>query len=1513
MIKIFQNVEASRSAQTPWTRLLACSALYVLFGLLTFAESANAGGIDGAKIKRGDVSFSQDGNTLRVRASNGAIIEYNRFSVEAGQIMQFIQPSATSRVLNRVTGSELSRIDGSLLSNGIVYLVNPQGIRIGNGALINVGGFYAAAGAMSDKDFIRGNNNFTNLSGKVTNEGMIHARSVALVGQYVANRGTIQVDDGVIAMAAGDTVFLQHGTGPIMVTVNRSQLSADGSGAGTEAGVSNTGTINAGKGKVAMSSGDFYALAMDLSGTIIGKSIAARGGKDGVVEVNGTLDTSSTTGKGGTIDVFGDRVGLFGDALVNANGATGGGSVRIGGDYLGTNAANAPQANRTVIGTDARITANATQSGDGGRVIVWSNEYTGFFGSIDASSAGSGKGGFIETSSHDNLQAFGSVNAKSARGKAGTWLMDPSDVTITNSLDAGGSFNSSSPNVFTPTAATATADVATINSSLNGGTSVTINTGSVGDGLGGAGNITLAAAIAKTLGGDATLTLNAVGSITLSADITSASSALSVALNAGTTVSMGAITTNGGDVNVNAGGGVVIAGNITVGGTGEINITGNTNANTSLRNTVGVNVFDNVTIQTTNGNLNITGTGGSANSLNWGIFTSLGDTIRSIGSGNVTVTGTGGTSGTGNYGVLHSTGATITSGSGNVLVKGTGGSNLGAFGINNFGTITSSGTGSVTVEGVAGNIGVTNINYGVMNARAGAGGGVISSSGGTVTVVGTGAGGWDAIYLDNNSSITAPGALTLTSNSGAINQVGGTIEVDGTTTITANAASTDISLAGGPNNFAGPVNMNGNVDHVRDFKLRDINSSAGAANPDVSTFVNLRDLTIAYDDSSYVLPSLTMPSLRNVSISAIDVSMILNRSLTTHNGGTVTFNATNQLNIADGANIFAEGAVNLTGTNGIFINGDITTTGKAVSFHSATKLTDNTLFTIDTTNGNLNPNGADIFFSDAITVPTDNTEALVLNAGTFGEITLTGHVGEPTLMLSNLTLTAANTIIKGDIYVAGNTIAGDITIINDTIIESEGSLTVGSIDGGGYAVTIATVDLILTAPITDVTTLTIQNSDPTGAITLMGLGGLSIDQTDWNFIGAGTEVILGGTNYTGTVTVDGAWINDKAVTVAFQPGSAGHFTVTASISGSGSLTINGSGNTTTLAADIFQNSIHITDAVEVDAQLITLTATAGNITIDGAITSSNRNNLTLIASENIELLGNIGTSVANTQLGTLTVDSGTNLGNTITFGALASSVYADNVKLNTGASSALATAATMGTIVSSGNIEYFTDTFAMGQNQKLTSLGGIRISGLAGSTSNATSVALGDVNAVGNLRVNANSITLLGRAGGPIVTNTGGTVNDARLDYVVGGSVYFSVAPIMGGTNPGNRAMFSNPTGNVDALGTLSLYATTTYPSAITSGLLTGVGGQVLDLSASSGSILFYGNPATIIPQMMSSLPPIGLLGDGETLGDDEEKDAQQSGDKSDDSQTPATTQAEKAERDVPVNVNAVAVPVALR
>ena len=1075
--------------------------------------------------------------------------------------------------------------------------------------------------------------------------------------------------------------------------------------------------------------------------------------------------------------------------------------------------------------------------------------------------------------------------------------------------------------------------------------------------------------------------------------VVSANNVLLADINA---LTLGASTVQN-DFTATASGGVVVAGNITAGGTGEINITGNTNVDPDLRSDTGVTVNSGVTIQTTNGDLNITGTGGSVGGYNSGVYNygtitsggagnvvvmgtggsgapgynvgvynfgplfGTGGIITSGGIGSVTVTGIGGTGGSNNYGVINSFGLIKSGDSGAVTVTGTGGNgpggvNLGV--LNLRGTITSDGNGSVTVTGMAGS-GLGGSNYGVYNY-----GGTITSGGGDVTVVGIGgtgdggenygvvntnpsssyvgtitAGGSgdvivegtggtggsdnDAIIMDIYSLVAAPGDLTLISNGGAINQTSGTITVVGATTITANAASTDISLADGANNFASTVTIGGTASNVRDFKLRNINATPGVI-ANLSSASNLRDFTIIYNNAFYALPSLPSSSLHNVNIMAAGISSIGGTTLTTHNGGTVTLNSTREVAIAPGANIVADGAVQLTGTDGIFIAGNVTTTGDSVTFNSQTTMTDGYSVNIDTTNGGF-LTGADIFFGAAVKVGINNSQALNLNAGTSGDITLTGDVGEPTRMLSNLTLRAANTIIIANIYVAGNTTAGDVTIINDTIIESFGSLTVGSINGGGYAVNISTVDLILTAPIINVTTLTIQNSDPTGAITLMGPGGLSIDQTDWNFIGAGVNVVLGGANYTGTVTVDGAWTNNRSVTIDFMPGGAGHFTVDAPITGSGSFTINGSGHTTTLAADITQTAIHIADAVEVDAPLITLTATAGDITIDGAIIGVNGGeSLSLAATGDITLGGDIGNSVGH-KLMEFQVDSGNDVGDTITFTQNGQVVAAEIVALNCSnvciepgarmmggdATSTLDAPATMATIVALGDIEFNADDFRFGQNHKLTGFGDITIGGFAAP--NSLSVTFGDVNAVGDLRVNANSITLLGRAGGPIATNTGGVVNDPQVDYVVGGRVYFSVAPIMGGSNPGNRAVFSNPTGNVDALGTLGAYSKSVYPTAITSTLLSGTGGATLDLSAASG--VSYINPAVIIPQAMSSMPPIGLLGDADTLDEEDEEDDAAAPVTDDQATEPISTptQTEKTATDVPVNAIGTAVPVVLR
>ena len=323
---------------------------------------------------------------------------------------------------------------------------------------------------------------------------------------------------------------------------------------------------------------------------------------------------------------------------------------------------------------------------------------------------------------------------------------------------------------------------------------------------------------------------------------------------------------------------------------------------------------------------------------------------------------------------------------------------------------------------------------------------------------------------------------------------------------------------------------------------------------------------------------------------------------------------------------------------------------------------------------------------------------------------------------------------------------------------------------------------------------------------------------------------------------------------------------------SADLTTHFAGNVTTVGNQLYNGG----SSIDGNA-IFTATDALANITFNGAINNGGTllpSNMTVDAGRNVIFNGNIGVLSA---LGTFTVNSGNDLGETITFGDLGSGffdqaqlfeVWAESVQLNTGLGSTLAAPATIATIASQSDvgITFNTDTFAMGQNHKLTSYGAIEIAGLAGASAN--SVTLGDVNAVGDFTVVSGSINLLARSGGQILTNTGGTTNDPMVDVVVGGQVFFSTAPVM--TGSGKTAAFSSPTVNVDGSGTLGGYAKTVYPSAITRSLLTGLGGEVLDLSAGSGKFSPT-NPATLIPPPIPILPPIGILGNSDTL--DEAKD----------------------------------------
>ena len=93
---------------------------------------------DGPNVVRGSVQFANPAaNTLNVTNSHGAIINWQSFSIGAGEVTRFIQDSSSSAVLNRVVGGDVSSILGSLRSNGRVFLINPHGIVFGRDSVID--------------------------------------------------------------------------------------------------------------------------------------------------------------------------------------------------------------------------------------------------------------------------------------------------------------------------------------------------------------------------------------------------------------------------------------------------------------------------------------------------------------------------------------------------------------------------------------------------------------------------------------------------------------------------------------------------------------------------------------------------------------------------------------------------------------------------------------------------------------------------------------------------------------------------------------------------------------------------------------------------------------------------------------------------------------------------------------------------------------------------------------------------------------------------------------------------------------------------------------------------------------------------------------------------------------------------------------------------------------------------------------------------------------------------------
>lgn len=396
----------------------------------------------GGQITAGSGTISQSGNAMTVnQSSNQMIATWNTFNIGSGASVQFVQPSTSSVALNRVLGG-VSQIMGSLTANGQVFLINPNGIVFGQGAQVDVGGVVASSLGMSNADFLAGRNIFSGAAGAggVINQGTINASPggvVALIAPKVSNEGAINAGGGSVVLAAAEGVTLDFiGDGLVSVKVDQGTF---------DALVENKGVIVADGGFATMTAKSANALldtVINNTGTIRADAIADKGGRivldggdTGTVQVAGTLEALGTQAgqKGGAIDITGNQVNVAADAVIDASGAAGGGTIRIGGGKNGKDATIA-NAKTTTVADGATVRADATDSGNGGTLVVWSDGVTNVGGTLTArGGANGGNGGFVETSGKNIRMGVLRVDTSAAMGTSGLWLIDPTNSTI----DAG--------------------------------------------------------------------------------------------------------------------------------------------------------------------------------------------------------------------------------------------------------------------------------------------------------------------------------------------------------------------------------------------------------------------------------------------------------------------------------------------------------------------------------------------------------------------------------------------------------------------------------------------------------------------------------------------------------------------------------------------------------------------------------------------------------------------------------------------------------------------------------------------------------------------------------------------------------------------------------------------------------------------------------------------------------------------------------------------------------------------
>jgi len=985
-----------------------------------FAQITPANDGTGTVVNTNGNQFNIEGGTL---SGNGANLFHSleKLGLNRDQIANFLANPQVRNILTRVVGGDASIINGLIQvsgGNANLYLMNPAGVIFGPNAMINVPGDFVVTTATG---IGVGNNQWFNAVGSNDYQALIGNPSQFAFD--LANPGAI-LNAGNLSVGEGKNISLIGGT-----VLNTGTISAPG-GDITIAAIPGTSRVKISK------VGNLVSLEVELSpnaNQVLGinpldlPTLLTEGKNAGVIIsentekilapgsaiTEGAISAAGT--QGGQVALVGQQVGMINGAI-DVSGVNGGGTVRIGGDYQGNG--TIPNASVTVVDKSSTIKADATQTGDGGKVIIWADKATGFYGNISAQGGIlSGDGGFVEVSGKENLSFNGLVNVSANQGDWGTLLLDPKNITIADSSSSPSGVDSDLPDILQGnfsnqdiTVNKANLQNQTANVILEATENITINPGVSLNFTSGSGSITFTA--------DADNNNTGNFSMDTSQSITALGRSLTIS---GVNLTVGNIDT--GDSTISK------AGNVTLTATGSNLTIGNitTKADADFLGDFQFEGAGNVTLSANSGSIT-TGNIDAFASIS-GFRSGQGGTINISARNNLTTGSINASSGGGNGGSI-----TLTSQQNSITTG-----ELDTSGVNQ------GGSGNIQITANNGDITVANIN--------------------------------SSTFQDTNySPVSQVGQITLQTtngniffNSDSINTwssktVGGVLNLTGN--INLNQSLLTINTNGGNINFNNAVN--GNVAGNNSLIL-----NAGSGNITFNgTVGNSQSLGNLQANSSGTTSFNSTVNAASLTTNAAGSSQI-NGNITTTGSQTYNDAVTLQGNaILTGSNITLS---NVTGTTNNFsvnagqdiilnANSTISTGTGNVQFDAARAITLNSGSKIETTSGTINLNA-----NQQATATTGNFDGIYLNnadiSSDSGNIALKGKAGNTAgegILLANGTPSIISS--SGDITLIGQALANNTfngggvvegiainpgTISSTGIINIDGKNSLANSNGGG--------------------------------------------------------------------------------------------------------------------------------------------------------------------------------------------------------------------------------------------------------------------------------------------------------------------------------------------------------------------------------------------------------------------------------------------------------------------------------